>query len=188
MHSIRQRMSRRSTGVLAVTMGAALLMAACSSSSKSAGGGRYAPPGSTSASAPASADATSSEPGSMFATTQIAGLGTVIVDGRGRTVYVLTSNGTTNAPCTDDTGCTKAWPDIPLPDGVSTSTAGQGVQASMLASVQANGETYPTYNTWLMYEFAGDSAAGQANGEGIKSFGGTWYALSPAGTPVMKSG
>ena len=42
---------------------------------------------------------------------------------------------------------------------------------------------------WLIYEYAGDSASGQANGEGIKSFGGTWYALNASGDPVTsKSG
>jgi hypothetical protein len=40
-----------------------------------------------------------------------------------------------------------------------------------------------------MYEYTGDSGSGQANGEGIKSFGGTWYVLNPSGQPVKsKSG
>jgi len=120
-----------------------------------------------------------------LSTSQVAGLGTVVVDGRGRTVYVLTADGTTSLPCTDDSGCTKAWPDISLPDGAMAPAAGQGVQASMLGSKQENDEAYATYNDWLLYEFAGDSAPGQANGEGIKSFGGTWYALTPSGTLVM---
>ncbi|MBV8234242.1 MAG: hypothetical protein JO075_00945, partial [Acidimicrobiia bacterium] len=47
-----------------------------------------------------------------------------------------------------------------------------------------DGETYPTYNGWLMYEFSGDSGVGQGKGQGIQSFGGTWSAISPAGTPV----
>jgi hypothetical protein len=75
-----------------------------------------------------------------------------------------------------------------LPDGVTSATAGAGVQASLLATMPANGETYPTYHGWLLYEFAGDSAAGQANGEGIHSFGGTWYALNASGEPVMPAG
>jgi predicted lipoprotein with Yx(FWY)xxD motif len=121
----------------------------------------------------------------MFSTSQVGKLGTVLVDGRGHTVYMLTADGHTNTPCTDDSGCTKVWPDLPLPDGVASATAGAGVQASLLATMPANGETYPTYHGWLLYEFAGDSAAGQANGEGIHSFGGTWYALNASGEPVM---
>jgi hypothetical protein len=68
---------------------------------------------------------------------------------------------------------------------VSAAKAGSGVQASLLGTMKlSDGETYPTYNGWLMYEFSGDGGPGQGKGQGIKSFGGTWYALSPAGTPV----
>ena len=59
----------------------------------------------------------------------------------------------------------------------------------MLSSKKlADGETYPTYNGWLMYEYTGDSGPAQGHGEGIQSFGGTWYALSPSGNPVTSSG
>jgi predicted lipoprotein with Yx(FWY)xxD motif len=120
----------------------------------------------------------------MFSTANVSGLGKVLVDSRGWTVYVLTKDGTHNVPCTDGTGCTDLWPDLPLPDG-KTAQAGAGVQASMLkAQHNQDGETYPTYNGWLMYEYAADGGPAQSNGEGIQSFGGTWYALSPSGKPV----
>ncbi|MBV9411126.1 MAG: hypothetical protein JO148_05985, partial [Acidimicrobiia bacterium] len=107
-----------------------------------------------------------------------------LVDGQGKTVYVLTADKKTNLPCTDANGCTKFWPDLPLDNG-ATPTAGTGVDASMLKTMKAaDGETYPTYNGWLMYEFAGDGGPGQGKGQGIKSFGGTWYALTAAGDPV----
>src|SRR5690242_13097943 len=32
-----------------------------------------------------------------------------------------------------------------------------------------------------------DNGPGQANGQGIRSFGGTWYALTAAGDPVMSA-
>jgi len=126
-----------------------------------------------------------SKPGTQFHTADIAGRGTVVVDARGRTVYVLTADAKSNVPCTDASGCTALWPDLPLPDGSTGATAGQGIQASLLGTTKlADGETYPTYNGWLMYEYAGDSGPGQAGGQGIKSFGGTWYTLSAAGTPM----
>jgi predicted lipoprotein with Yx(FWY)xxD motif len=132
----------------------------------------------------------SSQPSTTFSTAKVSGLGTVLVDGNGRTVYILTNGGHTNVPCTDATGCTKLWPDLPLPSGMSAAKAGMGLQASLLSTKKlSDGETYPTYNGWLMYEYAGDSGPGQANGEGIKSFGGTWYVLDPSGNPVKaKSG
>lgn len=166
----------RGLGVGAAGCALALTLAACSSSPKPAAGSSG---GSSSPSAAASA------PGSMFSTANVSGLGSVVVDGSGRTVYALVSGTNKDVTCDDASGCTKAWPDLALPDGSSGATAGTGIQASMLSTMKlSDGETYPTYNGYLMYEFAGDHGPGQGNGEGISSFGGTWYALSPAGTTI----
>jgi predicted lipoprotein with Yx(FWY)xxD motif len=130
----------------------------------------------------------SAMPSAMFSTAKVAGVGTVLVDGQGRTVYILTTGGHTNVPCTDSSGCTKLWPDLPLPSGTSAAKAGMGVKPSLLGTKKlSDGETYPTYSGWLMYEYTGDSGPGQANGEGIKSFGGTWYVLSPSGQPIKSA-
>lgn len=151
----------------------ALTLAACGSSTK---------PG---ASGSSSSAGTSSSPGTKFSTENVSGLGTVVVDGNGRTVYVLVSGSNKNVNCDDASGCTKVWPDLPLPDGTSAATAGSGIQSSLLSMMKlSDGETYPTYNGYLMYEFSGDHGMGQGNGEGITSFGGTWYALSPAGNTI----
>ena len=113
----------------------------------------------------------------------------VVVDGNGRTVYLLTSASQKNVPCDDASGCTKVWPDLALPDGTSAATAGPGLQQSLLGTMKlSSGETYPTYGGYLMYEFTGDSGPSQGHGQGIKSFGGTWYAISPAGTPLTAGG
>ncbi len=132
--------------------------------------------------------AASSQPGTSFHTAAVSGLGTVLVDARGMTVYILTSGGQKNVPCTDSTGCTKVWPSLPLPSGVAAAKAGPGLQASLLGTTKlGDGRTYPTYNGWLMYEYAADPGPGQAGGQGIQSFGGTWYALSPTGTPITSA-
>ena len=129
------------------------------------------------------------KPSTSFGTAKVSGVGTVVVDGGGRTVYVLTSDGKTNAPCTDASGCTKLWPDLPLPDGTAAAKAGSGIDASLLSTMKlSDGETYPTYHGWLMYEYSGDTSTGQSNGQGIKSFGGTWYALNASGNPVTSGG
>jgi len=130
----------------------------------------------------------SAKPGTKFATANISGVGTVVVDARGRTVYILTSAAKKNVPCTDASGCTAVWPDLPLPSGTSAAAAGMGLNASLLGTMKlSDGETYPTYNGYLMYEYTGDTGSGQANGEGITSYGGTWYALDASGQPVKKS-
>ena len=44
-----------------------------------------------------------------------------------------------------------------------------------------------TYKGWRVYEYTGDTGSGQANGQGLKSFGGTWYVLNASGQPVKTS-
>jgi len=123
-----------------------------------------------------------------FSASSVSGVGKVLVDAKGRTVYILTSSAKKNVPCSDASGCTAVWPDLPLPSGKSAATAGQGIDASLLSTMKlGDGETYPVDNGYLLYEYTGDTGPGQANGEGIKSFGGTWYALSPSGAPVKTS-
>lgn len=158
-------------------LAAILVLAAC-------GGGNGSPPAKTTTNSSGSG----SSPASKFSVANVSGVGNVVVDGKGRTVYILTSGSKKNVSCTDASGCTGVWPDLPLPDGASAASAGSGLDASLLGTMkESDGETYPTYNGYLMYEYGGDGDAGQANGEGIKSFGGTWYALDPLGMPVKKS-
>jgi predicted lipoprotein with Yx(FWY)xxD motif len=163
------------TLIPAGTLAAAAILAGC-------GGGSSPTTTSTSSSG------SLANPATQFSTANVSGVGNVVVDGKGKTVYILTSGGTTNVPCTDASGCTGLWPDLPLPDGVSAAKAGTGIKASLLGTKKlSDGETYPTYNGWLVYEYSGDSGPGQANGQGIKSFGGTWYALDASGNPVTSS-
>jgi len=173
--------SRRWPGAVALAVAAPVVLAACGSS-----GSSNSASSSASTTAPSgNATPTTAAPSTTFSAASVPGVGTVVVDGNGRTVYLLTSGGHTNVPCDDPSGCTKVWPDLPLPDGVSGAKAGNGIQQSLLGTMKlSDGETYPTYNGWLMYEFSGDSGPGQAKGQGIKSFGGMWYALSSAGNPV----
>jgi predicted lipoprotein with Yx(FWY)xxD motif len=154
---------------------AAAILAGC-------GGGSNNPTTST------SSVGSTANPGTKLSVASVSEVGNVVVDGRGRTVYILTSSGHTNVPCTDASGCTKLWPDLPLPDGTAAAKAGPGLEASLLGTKKlSEGETYPTYNGWLMYEYSGDSGPGQAKGQGIKSFGGTWYVLDASGNPVTPS-
>ena len=110
----------------------------------------------------------------------------VLVNGAGQTLYLLSSEQGGKLTCTDDNGCTKVWPDTELPAGVTGATAGTGIQASLLGTVKAStGSLYVTYGGYPLYTYSGDSGSGQANGEGIVSFGGTWYVIGVSGHPVM---
>jgi hypothetical protein len=50
------------------------------------------------------------------------------------------------------------------------------------------GEQQVTAAGLVLYRFSGDSKAGQANGEGISSFGGTWHAVKESGTGSSTGG
>jgi predicted lipoprotein with Yx(FWY)xxD motif len=151
------------------------------------GGGYASPPAHSTTTGNSSGSGSSTA--TKFSTANVSGVGNVVVDGKGRTVYILTSAGKKNVPCTDASGCTGVWPDLPLPNGTSAATAGSGVDASLLGTMKlSDGETYPTYNGYLMYEYTGDMAGGEANGQGLKSYGGTWYVLDPSGQPITSSG
>ena len=161
-----------------LALGAAATVSACGSSSSSgaaAGSSSSAPAGASSAAVTISAKT-------------VAGVGTVLVDGQGRTLYLLTSEKGGKITCTAANGCTEAWPEIVLASGTTAPTAGSGVQSSLLGTVKdASGNREVTYNGWPLYTFSGDSGPGVAKGEGISNFGGTWYVLNSPGNPVTSS-
>jgi predicted lipoprotein with Yx(FWY)xxD motif len=108
------------------------------------------------------------------------GLGNILVDSQGRTLYLFLKDAGTTSACTG--ACATAWP--PLRD-MGTPTAGSGADASMLGTApRPDGAAQVTYNGHLLYTFTGDKKAGDTNGQGLSAFGGLWYAVSPAGTQI----
>jgi predicted lipoprotein with Yx(FWY)xxD motif len=126
-----------------------------------------------------------SAPGTMLSIVSVSGLGPVVVDARGYTVYLFTSSSQKNVPCDVPSGCIKLWPGLPLPAGVTAPKAGSGIQAALLGTMKLpDGETDPTYNGYLLYGFAGDTGKAESHGQGIRSFGGVWYAINASGVAV----
>jgi len=160
-----------------LALGAAVAVAACGSSS-----GTAASPAS---SAPAGASAAAA---ATVSTKSVPDVGTVLVNAQGQTLYLLTSERGGKITCTASNGCTQAWPEITLPRGMTAATAGSGVHSSLLGTVtDASGHREVTYNHWPLYTFSGDPGAGVAKGQGLTSFGGTWYVLNASGNPVTSS-
>src|SRR5438128_12228080 len=118
----------------------AATVAACGSSSSSTAAGS---PGS---SAPAGASSAAS---ATISAKSVPGAGTVLVNGQGQTLYLLTSEQGGKITCTKASGCTRFWPETLLASGVTAAKAGGGVQASMLGTVtDASGNLEVTYNHW----------------------------------------
>jgi predicted lipoprotein with Yx(FWY)xxD motif len=171
-----------------VIFGAAVAVAACGASAGTSASGSSSSPSAAGSSAAAagsaSAGAASSTSSVTVSAKNVPGIGTVLVNGSGRTLYMLTSEKGGKITCTTSNGCIKFWPEINLPSGTTAAKAGAGVQQSLLGTVKGAAGTEVTYNGWPLYTFVGDSAAGVAKGQGQTSFGGTWYVLNSSGNPV----
>jgi predicted lipoprotein with Yx(FWY)xxD motif len=108
------------------------------------------------------------------------GLGTIVVDGRGRSLYLFEKDANGRSACSGT--CTVYWPPL-LTTGKTTALA--GVKASLLGSVRrSDGSRQVTYAGHPLYFFSGDSKRGQTNGEGLKDFGAGWYVVTPAGKKI----
>ena len=106
-------------------------------------------------------------------------LGTVLVNSTGRTLYHFTSDTRTKASCT--ASCMAQWPPLLIAAGAKP-VAGPGISAAKLGTLKrADGGLQVTYNGMTLYRYAGDSKAGQANGEAVSD---KWYAVSSAGKIV----
>jgi predicted lipoprotein with Yx(FWY)xxD motif len=62
------------------------------------------------------------------------------------------------------------------------------VKANLLGTTtRSDGTTQVTYNGHPLYYYAGDSKAGDMNGQDISQFGAKWYVLDANGDKVEKS-
>ena len=107
-------------------------------------------------------------------------LGRVLVDGRGRTLYLFQRDKHGKSACTGP--CATAWPPL-IVSGKPLASA--GARASLLGTTKrADGRLQVTYNHHPLYTFVKDTAKGQTNGENLDAFGAEWYAVSSAGAKV----
>jgi predicted lipoprotein with Yx(FWY)xxD motif len=136
-----------------------------------------------------SPDATAATPTTMAgktATLSVAngGLGKILVDSQGRTLYLFKRDTGTTSMCTG--ACAANWPPLrahgkPTVDG--------GANASLAATTKrSDGATQVTYNGHPLYRYSGDQKPGDSNGQGLNTYGGRWYALTPAGNQVSGKG
>ena len=107
-------------------------------------------------------------------------LGDILVDSQGRTVYLFSRDSGTTSECGGT--CAVNWPPLRV---AGKPTIGSGADASLISSsTRSGGARQVTYNGHPLYLFKGDKNPGDTNGEGLNAFGGSWYALSPAGNQV----
>jgi predicted lipoprotein with Yx(FWY)xxD motif len=159
------RIQVRSAISIAVCLTAATALVAC---------------GSKDSSTTASTTAAPASGASDSATVALAdsALGQILVDANGMTVYLFEKDTSGDASACSG-ACAQAWPPVTVngePQG------GDGVDASKLTTLKRDdGTTQVAYNGHPLYLYAGDSAAGDTNGNGLDQFGAEWYAMTAAG-------
>jgi predicted lipoprotein with Yx(FWY)xxD motif len=120
--------------------------------------------------------------GGQSATVDVAnsGLGNILVDSQGRTLYLFNKDSGTTSECTGT--CATNWPPL---RASGKPTAANGAKASAVGTTtRSDGKSQVTYNGHPVYRFAQDTKPGDTNGEGLTAFGGSWFALSAAGNQV----
>ncbi len=99
---------------------------------------------------------------------------TVLTNANGYTLYYFTKDTATTSACTGS--CASLWPAL-------TTTAHKLKSPSGLGSFSVVSDSHGSqvaYNGHLLYTYTGDSAPGQANGQGLHLDGGIWWVATPS--------
>jgi predicted lipoprotein with Yx(FWY)xxD motif len=164
-------------GISALMAALAVATIACSSSSKTNTSAtqtaQYQAPKATQTSAIPNATAatqaaaqTTPSAGATLIATQNATLGSILTDAAGKTLYRF-GNDSTSPPSSNCNGtCAQNWP----PLTIAAPTAGAGVTGALGTTNRADGTRQVTYDGSPLYYFVGDTAAGDATGDGVNSF------------------
>ncbi|MDQ6812056.1 MAG: hypothetical protein M3Z95_09185 [Actinomycetota bacterium] len=124
-----------------------------------------------------------SSPGPPRASVSVvnSGLGKLLVDRRGLTLYLYTNDGPSKSACFE--ACARVWPPATIS---ARPTTGPSVSAQKLKTIRRpNNARQLVYNGHPLYTFSGDARPGQRGGE---NFLGTWYVISPAGRQIKGPG
>jgi predicted lipoprotein with Yx(FWY)xxD motif len=115
--------------------------------------------------------------------TATTGLGKIIVDAQGRTLYLFQKDKNGKSACSGQ--CAAFWPPV-IASGKPV--AGPGVKASLLGTIKrGDGRMQVTYNHHPLYTFVKDTKKGQTSGAGVDGFGAEWFVVSPAGAGITKT-
>ena len=109
-------------------------------------------------------------------------LGKVLVDNRGRTLYLFAKDKAGRSACNG--ACAAYWP--PLVSSAKPRAA-TGVRASLLGlSKRTDGKRQVTYAGHPLYTFSLDRK-GETSGQGLTDFGGSWNVVAASGRAVKST-
>ena len=141
----------------------------------------------SSGSASSSSSGTSNHAAASVSSLKTAKIGgaTVLTNGKGFTLYSFAPDTPTKSNCNG--ACAKYWPPVKGPVTAS------GVKGTFATIKRSNGSTQATFDGHPLYTYVGDTAPGQAKGNGLNLSGGVWHEVTtsgsaPAGSAASGSG
>jgi len=109
-------------------------------------------------------------------------LGSVLVDTRGRTLYLFEADKGRTSVCYGK--CATFWPPL-ISKGAPR--AGAGIHKGLLGvTMRKDGKHQVTYAGHPLYFFVKDTKPGQTLGQNLDFFGGEWYVLAASGRKIEK--
>lgn len=107
-------------------------------------------------------------------------LGTILVDRKGRTVYLFMADSKGVSNCEGQ--CLQYWPPVIAPATIPASLPGVTGKLGVLA--RADGTRQMTINGWPLYLYAGDTKKGMMAGQGSNGGGALWWVVGPDGKKI----
>ena len=106
-------------------------------------------------------------------TATIAGV-TVLTNNQGFTLYSFAPDTSTTSKCNGT--CAQNWPPVKGP------ATAAGVTGTFGTITRSDGSVQATFDGHPLYAFVGDTAPGQAKGNGLNAAGGLWHEITTSGT------
>jgi predicted lipoprotein with Yx(FWY)xxD motif len=108
------------------------------------------------------------------------GLGPILTDLSGRTLYAFVDDQAGSSTCADV--CLASWPAL-TSDG--DFRAGDGTKSELLSETKrTDGVEQAKYGVWPLYYYAGDQGPGDIGGQNVN---GTWFVVGADGKLVKKT-
>ena len=165
--ALRKAPNRRLRMLLALPAAAAVVAVAAACSS----------PGTPSSSGGGSSAHAAAAAGSLMAA-KIGGA-TVLTNAKGFTLYSFAPDTSTTSNCNGT--CAQNWPPV---NGPATAS---GIKGTFGTIKRSDGSTQATFDGRPLYTFVGDTAPGQAKGNGLNAAGGLWHEITTSGSAAPAS-
>jgi predicted lipoprotein with Yx(FWY)xxD motif len=99
---------------------------------------------------------------------------TVLANSKGFTLYSFAPDTPATSKCNGT--CAQNWPPVNGP------VTAAGVTGTFGTITRSDGSVQATFDGHPLYTFAGDTAPGQAKGNGLNAAGGLWHEITTSGT------